>query len=265
MALKPPLYWRRRLQVLLYNLRQTDPGRRVHVSREGALYRIRRGDETIAIASIGRWGKYRKGVAAHTEKVAAKYGATALAAELAGATVLDAGANIGEFSLWCHGLGARVYAIEPDRTNLAALERNVAGLGITVSPYALWEEDREMSFFSSVARADSSLIRPDDVEGTDTIRAVRLDTYTAEQGIGDIAFIKADAEGAEPEVLRGAPQTLARTRHIAIDCGPERMGQDTVEECTAILEQAGFAVTRIGPGGHVLHGINRRSGRQGAA
>ena len=258
MNLKPPLYWRRRAQILLYNLQQTDPSCRIRVSRVGDRFRIQRGDESITIASIGRWGKYRKGVSAHLEQVAAKYGATRVAGEIAGHPVLDVGANIGEFSLYCQRLGCPVWAIEPDPTNLVALESNVGGLGVTVSPFALWDSDGEMRLFSSVARADSSLIRPRDVEGTTPVRAVRLDTYTAEQGLAEIAFIKADAEGAEPEVLRGGPETLARTRHIAIDCGPERMGQDTLDECTGILEGHGFQVSRIGRDGNILYGLNRR-------
>jgi FkbM family methyltransferase len=40
-----------------------------------------------------------------------------------------------------------------------------------------------------------------------------------------IAVLKIEAEGSEPEVLRGASQTLARTKIVAVDAREERKGE----------------------------------------
>ena len=42
-------------------------------------------------------------------------------------------------------------------------------------------------------------------------------------------------EGAEPEMLIGAKQTLKITKYISLDCGPERDGKTTYKECSKIL------------------------------
>ncbi len=46
-----------------------------------------------------------------------------------GDIVVDIGAGIGEFTLWCAEAGARVVAFEPDPLAFACLERNTAPLG----------------------------------------------------------------------------------------------------------------------------------------
>ena len=60
----------------------------------------------------------------------------------------------------------------------------------------------------------------------------------------EIKLIKIEAEGAEPEVLAGMPQTLKRTRFVAVDMGPERgiMQANTVVECSNFLNQTGFTM-----------------------
>jgi hypothetical protein len=51
-----------------------------------------------------------------------------------------------------------------------------------------------------------------------------------------------DAEGAEPEVLKGATLTLAKIKWVAIVVGPEREDRGTFREVQEILEQSGFKV-----------------------
>ncbi len=46
------------------------------------------------------------------------------------------------------------------------------------------------------------------------VAVMRLDTWTAEQGIGDIDFIWADVQGAEGDLIAGGALTLRRTRYF---------------------------------------------------
>ena len=258
MKLNPvPLYWRRQTEIFLHNLRTRDPARRVHARRVGSVVRLEVGGEAIFITSIGRWKRYRRGLAAKLDDVARRYGALPVRDAIRGGTVVDIGANVGEFSLWCSRIGCRVVAVEPDPTNFLALQENARDTAITLCQRALWDKEEELTFYSAVARADSSLIEPEEFSRSFTVRTTTLDRLCAERSVGPVAFIKGDAEGAEPEVLRGAVETLARTRYIAIDCGPERRGEKTFGECSAILSGLGFATRALDAEGNMLFGENR--------
>jgi FkbM family methyltransferase len=178
--------------------------------------------------------------------------------QLSGATVIDIGANVGEFSRFVAKRAKMVLAVEPDRDNLPSLRQNLSGLNVRIVQKALWKEKAELEFYSAASDADSSLIKPQEYKESYRVEAVPLDDLTEEFGLGEILLIKADAEGAEPEVLDGAMRTLERTHYIAIDCGLERNGEDTFEACTRRLESAGFTVRRHRRRNDVLIGVNRR-------
>lgn len=250
-------YRRRQLKILLHNLLTADPGLRIGVSRSGDLFHLKVGGEQIAIVSISRWSKYRKGIAVHAEKLAKRYGVYALRDGFQGETIIDIGANIGELALFCVREGARVFAIEPDPINYLALEQNVDGTSIEAFQLALWEKEKTLTFFSSVERADSSLIQPEDYTHTLKLQAIPLDLFTEEQGIERVFLIKADAEGAEPEVLRGAKRTLQRTHFVSVDCGPERRGERTFEACEQLLAEMGYETKTLEADTSVLFGINK--------
>ena len=65
-----------------------------------------------------------------------------------------------------------------------------------------------------------------------------------------------DAEGAEPEVLKGATQILKNVRAAAIDCGPEREGETTIDSVRSVLQRAGFRVhlSDRGPSQNIVFG-----------
>jgi FkbM family methyltransferase len=251
-----PLHTRRRLKIWLYNLRTRDSNKRIHVRRNGAVIELSIGDERIALASIGRWSKYRQGVRAQLHRLAGRYGLLGLEKAIAGGTVIDIGANIGELGLFCNALGCRVLAIEPDPINFDALTANARGTSIEPANLALWDTETELTFYSAVARADSSLIKPADFERSFAVRTKTLDGFASESGVDRAVLLKMDAEGAEPEVLRGGRETLLRTRFVTIDCGPERMGERTFDACRDILQGLGFETRAVDAAGNVLFAEN---------
>lgn len=254
-----PYPWRIRYRVLLHNLRAGK--RRKFLSMqvlEGGVVRLRSQRRAIHLSNISRWKMYRWGLKERLELLAGQYGVAGLASQLPGRLVLDIGANVGEFSLFALEHGARVIAFEPDPRNQMALKLNLAGSDARIVPKALWKESATLTFYSVTASADSSLIEPTQpVERALEVEAVRLDDALAALGDGPVFLIKADAEGAEPEVLAGACETLRRTAHISIDCGPERQGADTVDTSRALLEAAGFEVTLLPGSRMVLFGSNK--------
>jgi FkbM family methyltransferase len=233
------------LRVLKSNLLKESSAPRVRLSRSNGIFRVHVGEEAIWFVSLDRWSFYSDGLDARAKRICTRYGISQLIPDFFGKTIVDIGANVGEFSVFAARGGAKVYSVEPDRINLIALMENTRGLDCDISALALWNEDGPLKFYSSIAGADSSAIQPERVDSEMEVHALRLDRLMQEKGVGEIFLIKADAEGAEPEVLTGALETLKRTRFVAIDCGPERYGKSTAVECTAILQSAGHEVSLV--------------------
>lgn len=135
--------------------------------------------------------------------------------------VIDCGANIGEFSIVSARYGAQVFAFEPDPTEFTALERNAQSRRISANSFALWNEDGEMTLFDANDDGDSSLIDQGNSSREVRVPTLRLDSFSG-LPTGRIRLIKLEAEGAEPEIIEGAQETLQRTDYVAVDMGPER-------------------------------------------
>ena len=122
---------------------------------------------------------------------------------------------------------------------------------------AVWNAEEELTFSLAASKADSSIFGADTPEfasGTIRRRATTLDRIAEDYGIDGLAFLKCDAEGAEPEVLEGGRELLRRTARIAIDTGPERRGGRTSAACEALLRDAGFTVRTRERGRIVTYG-----------
>jgi FkbM family methyltransferase len=233
----------------------------VKIEQEGDFCRASVGPHSIYLVNPNRWRRYRRGIPRQLRRLARTYGATDHAKEFPGKTVIDIGANIGEFTLFAANHGAEVIAIEPDRENLQVLQKNVGTRPVRIVQKAVWKETTRLPLYAAPLDADSGLIAAPTATATYEVEAARLDDITKELGVGEIFFIKADAEGAEPEVLMGAPETLARTRYVSFDCGPEREGESTVAGARALLEDAGFRVELLKRRRTIVFGTNMRFGR----
>src|SRR4051794_31766160 len=124
--------------------------------------------------------------------------------------IIDCGANVGELSLWTSERTTRYYGFEPDLQAFAALVRNVGDARAFNA--ALSDFDGIANFFLETASADSSLIQP--MRGglkRVEVMCVTVDRFVQERAISAVRLLKVEAEGAEPEVLRGALRTLEKT------------------------------------------------------
>jgi FkbM family methyltransferase len=196
-------------------------GRAVRLQRDGALLTVHDGVRQLAIPHVRRAFDYRHGVNAHLESVADKYVGSTGYAPREGDVVVDIGAGIGEFTLWCADAGARVVAFEPDPLAFACLERNTAAQrGVGIYPYALWKERVALRLHGSPDTCESSLIEDGraDTRNAD-VEAWPLDQLQFMAQLPVIDLMKVDGEGVEPEILAGATRTLRRTRILAIDVG----------------------------------------------
>lgn len=143
---------------------------------------------------------------------------------------VDAGANIGNHTLWLSGVcGLDVVAFEPIKH--AELSRNVALNGLNrrvqIAPVALG------------ANAGTALHvgkgRLDPARGALPVR--RLDDYD----LNDVVVIKADVEGMEADVLAGGEGTINRCRPVIF---AEEWGPSEHEALAAVLEPWGYQMVK---------------------
>lgn len=146
---------------------------------------------------------------------------TRLMGELAqpGWTVVDAGANFGWHAIHlAHRVGpnGRVFAFEPIPSTFEELAANVALNNCTnlhACALALGDADENVTFYLPRidwgAGAASQFLDMGEKIG---VHMVRLDDVLEEQAVAHVDFIKADIEGGELNLLRGAERVLASGR-----------------------------------------------------
>ena len=140
-----------------------------------------------------------------------------------GSLVIDAGANVGQYTLLgasATGPSGAVHSFEPVPATFARLESNLAlnrHPNVHLNRLALWDR-AERLFLGleadmaqnagafSVGAAKSSAVPAVEAD------AVRLDDYLAGQPGGRVSVVKMDVEGAEAQALDGMAEMLARDR-----------------------------------------------------
>lgn len=124
--------------------------------------------------------------------------------------VFDIGANMGLFACYAAMKGAKVIACDPDTRCIKVLkeQEKLYPNFISVLPIGLSDTTGKVSFYESedCALSSFSLIR-----GKNKRKEIQIDTIDnlVESGkVSKIDYIKADIEGAERDMLRGAVNTL---------------------------------------------------------
>lgn len=234
--------YRASLYVMSHRYEQS--GGPMTLSWDGSMVSIADRDYSLTLPSFRRIPRYRRGIGQRIDRLANRYGCPTHYCPKDGDIVVDVGANIGEFTLYAAAKGARVVALEPDPWVFKCLTGNLGRFSQTKGlPLALWNERATLNFFSAADKADSSLIEPDTpIRSIVDTEAWPLDEVPEIAEFEQIDFLKIDGEGAEPEILEGAAATLGKVRRIGIDIGPERHGESTKDQVTAILESVGFRI-----------------------
>jgi FkbM family methyltransferase len=129
--------------------------------------------------------------------------------------VIDAGAWIGDFSAYAGFKGAVVYAFEPGDETFAELQKTAAlnGGKIIAVNKGLGDGDHELPLYDSLLGSLGFTVMNRSAEKQKVIGTVKLtsiDKFVKDNNIPRIDFIKADIEGAERDMLRGAADTLKR-------------------------------------------------------
>ncbi len=160
-------------------------------------------------------------------------------------TVVDIGANVGDLYLYFKHSNTKIsyIGIEPGENEFICLKNNINGSCINA---AVSDKNGMQNFYINEDGADSSLIEPLIFTETREIRTITLDSMNFKQ---KIKLIKIEAEGSEPEILRGAIETLKVSEYVSADLGPERgvLQESTYEEFIELMFKNGFDLKKINP------------------
>ena len=163
-----------------------------------------------------------------------------------GDTVIDAGANIGYFTLFFSklvGEKGKVIAFEPDPINFDILKKNIELNKITnveLVKKGISNKNESMRLYKSTVSGGHSLIKNEWGKEYTDIQTVTLDEYFKEQKID---AIKIDVEGFELEVIEGGKKIFKNNKNMKIISefgGYYHKRNNTKKMYPILLHESGF-------------------------
>jgi len=113
-------------------------------------------------------------------------------------------------------------AFEPEPLEARCIDLNHFGGKDRTRRVALWHRRETLELFSDPETADSSIFDTGKARESRPVEALPLDEAGIDLSGPGTHILKLEAEGAEPEILDGATETLKSLHYIAADCGYER-------------------------------------------
>ena len=164
-----------------------------------------------------------------------------------GDTVIDCGSFVGAFSIASCIAGAKkVYAVEPSQKNFKCLNKNIEHFGAEdiVTPINMGLGDKKATLrlnLSSMSCEDSFLKCDEGATGEyEEVEVNTLESFISDNDIEPSnLYVKIEAEGFEPEIVRGLGSVMPRV--VVIDVTPERNGDSPRESIKDILRGIGYS------------------------
>lgn len=169
-----------------------------------------------------------------------------------GQTVIDVGAHVGAYTSIAAERGARVIAVEPDRSNFELLTRNIRDNGfedrVWTWPVALSDQSGRRRFYFSpggntyMSSLDRKWLLRDprgDVVST-LVDCMTLDELAEACRLKTVDWVKVDVEGHSAQVLKGGAKTLAVAQNLMVEVPVDDAA--VRNECLRLIEAAGLRV-----------------------
>ena len=214
---------------------------RIEYAEGGKLIRVHDKSGSLYICRRNRVWLYKKTVAYRIKRLQTVYMLHHVDAEASGAFI-DCGSNVGELGAFCKQRGLDYHPFEPEQLEAACCDQNNFGGQPKTNRLALWKKETTLRFYSKPDSGDSSLFEPTEFVSMKEVQATTVDAYCQRKGITEIAVLKIEGEGAEPEILAGAQDSLGFARYVTVDCGFERgvSKASTVVDVVNMLVRRGF-------------------------
>ena len=121
---------------------------------------------------------------------------------------IDAGANIGNHSLFFSRIFERVFSFEPNKEVFKLLAINAASVN-NVKPFNLGLSDKKETLKAFIDKGNLSSGKiVEDLDSNDIFQVEKLDNFKSENNLAKISYLKIDIEGHEEAALRGAKEIL---------------------------------------------------------
>ena len=175
-----------------------------------------------------------------------------------GSVMFDVGAHVGYDTLKASvkvGDKGRVVAFEPNPNTVTMLRSNIAASGahnVIVEPIACTDTEQMLTLFDATPGGNSgssslSQRNAGTISRPYVVRGRRIDDVVAELGLTRVDVFKADVEGAELLVLRGAAETLNRFHpKLILEVVPRQLANmnTSVAELESFIKTLGYNSTR---------------------
>jgi len=152
---------------------------------------------------------------------------------------IDAGANIGTYSYFLTRCGAQVYAYEPNPELAGRLKALMPGLH--VRQLALSDMQGELSFSVPIDNSGQSHHARGSVAQTfaGPVHRYRVKCTSIDaERLDNVGFIKIDVEQHEREVLRGAANTIEKSRPVMlVEVYPLKYQRSIEQEFSFVLRK----------------------------
>lgn len=223
------------------NLRSLKKGKKFRFQRNGANYKVSEGSVVVQFTNWSRGAHvYRAGVESRIAEIVDGYCLHSVTGWGPG-VIVDIGANYGDFTRAIQKFSPESDLVLFEPVPMDASNLNEMFPEHTVHQVALSNRRGHSPFHLSTKGGDSSLFEP--VQGVDRsilVEIAKLDDY--QYFHSSINLVKIEAEGAEPEIIEGGNKTLAASRYVVVDGGPERgkLQEPTLDLCRQLLARIGF-------------------------
>ena len=172
-----------------------------------------------------------------------------------GMSVLDAGANVGYYTLIASrrvGPHGRVYAFEPDPLNFSYLTRNIAAnscANVRAFPDALGSACASRVFIPDPGGAEGYIAQDSTAKTGVAVRVTTIDEVLGKIGGPKIDLMKVDVEGSELDVLNGMHDTSRSNDRLELIIelnvhALDRSGTNP-DRLAKLLIQLGFKTYRV--------------------